>query len=708
MKLFTKTLLFFITLIIFQAVLTLTIITNIVKKNDMEHAKAELANEAGMVYEGYNSWKRNIWKKLISLKHDATVVDAVRYYTASTRPFLVSALHSKFVRSGIDFIVVKEGKKAPEVVPLTLNTITLSDMKNLVNARPHPYIQIALLKSSLAMVGVVQLQKNDNTSVDLFLVKRIDKNFCDQLTLNRNSKATFFLDNDYELGPFDKPLDGSTLSFTQMSIAYEEFYDISINKSYYNIAGQKLENLGEADSHNATLYLVTFVSNEPYMKRLALIRKTALIVTFTATLLTILLSFFFSRNITNPIKKLLNAMLKVKEGTYDRTVHIKGRNEISRLFEGFNDMALKLNEDKKIMQNYIDEITFLNEYNEKIIHSIHAGIVIINRNLVIEKVNSHFLAFFSLHEEEVIDREITAFQLDIIDDEIISDVQSILNAHGKTYARIKRSGSKYVFELKLYPFYKTHETTSDIFGCVIVVEDISKKIEFEEKIFQAEKLSSISMLSAGVAHEINNPLSSIMTNVQNLMEDRDTDGEKIVALKWIEQETRRIAKIVRELLTFSSTSPRALIDTDVNTVIRQVINLITYSIKSEHRASIIQNLNSNLPRARINEDELKQVIINLINNSLQAIEERGDIHIKSSYRTKDRMIEIVVKDNGIGIPREITQKIFDPFFTTKKNGEGTGLGLSVVYGIVKKHNGSITISSMEQKGTTVKIAVPSV
>ncbi len=708
MKLFTKTLLFFIALIIFQAVLTLTIITNIVKKNNMEDAKAELANEAAMVYEGYNSWKRNIWKKLISLKKDTTVVDAVRYYTPSTRPFLVSTLHSKFIRSGIDFIVVKEGEKTREVIPFTLNTNTLSDMKNLVNNRPHPYIQVTRLAGSLALAGAVQLQKNDSTSVDLFLVKKIDKNFCDQLTLNRNSKATFFLDNDYALGPFNKPLDGSTVSLTQMSTAYEEFYNISINKSYYNIAGQKLENLSKTDSHRATLYLVTFVSNEPYMKRLALIRKTAIIVTFTATLLTILLSFFFSRNITSPIKKLLNAMLKVKEGTYDRTVHIKGKNEISRLFEGFNDMALKLNEDKKIMQNFIDEITYLNEYNEKIIHSIHAGIVIVNQDLIIEKVNSHFLAFFGLHEEEVINREIAEIELDIIDEEIISDVKAILTARDKTSARIKRSGNRYVFELKLYPFFKTHETASDIFGCVIVVEDVGKKIEFEEKIFQAEKLSTISMLSAGVAHEINNPLSSIMTNVQNLIEDNDADREKIIALKWIEQETRRIAKIVRELLTFSSTNPHTLIDSDVNTVIRQVINLITYSIKSEHRATIFQQLNSNLPRARINEDELKQVMINLINNSIQAIEESGEINIKSRYRPKDNMIEIVVKDNGIGIPREITQRIFDPFFTTKKNGEGTGLGLSVVYGIIKKYNGRITINSMKQSGTTVKFVVPSV
>jgi len=708
-KLFTKTLFFFIALIIFQAVLTLTIITNIVRKNNMEDAKEELTNEAAMVYEGYNSWKRNIWKKLISLKNDTMVVDAVRYYTPSTRPFLVSALHSKFVRSGIDYIVVKEGGKAPEVIPLTLNTITLSDVKNLVNTLPHPYIQVTKIAGSLAMIGIVQLRKNDSTSVDLFLVKKIDNKFCDQLTLNRNSKATFFLDNDYMIGPFDRPLDGSTLNFKQMSTAYKEFYDISIDKSYYNIAGQKLESLGKSDSHGVTLYLVTFVSNEPYTKRLDLIRKIAIIVIFTATLLTILLSFFFSRNITSPIKRLLNAMLKVKEGTYDRTIHIKGRNEISRLFEGFNDMALKLNEDKKIMQNYIDEITFLNEYNEKIIHSIHAGIVIVNRGFIIEKVNSHFLTFFGLCEEEVIDREITDVNLDIFDEEIISDVKSILTAYIRTSARIKRSGNRYVFELKLYPFYKTRETetTSDIFGCVIVVEDISKKIKFEEKIFQAEKLSTISMLSAGVAHEINNPLSSIMSNVQNLIEDDDTDGKQSIALKWIEQETRRIAKIVRELLTFSSTNPNALIDSDINAVIRQVINLITYSIKSDHRATIIQQLNSDLPRAMINEDELKQVMINLINNSIQAIEESGEIHIKSCYRPNDRMIEIVVEDNGIGIPREIMQRIFDPFFTTKKNGEGTGLGLSVVYGIIKKHNGHITIDSSEYKGTTVKIAIPS-
>jgi signal transduction histidine kinase len=246
-------------------------------------------------------------------------------------------------------------------------------------------------------------------------------------------------------------------------------------------------------------------------------------------------------------------------------------------------------------------------------------------------------------------------------------------------------------------------------GCVFTAEDISEKVELEHRIFQAEKLSSLSVLSAGVAHEINNPLSSIMSNVQNLLEE-ERANEKRASLKWIEQETRRIAKIIRELLNFSSSGRGENAGCDVKEVIDGIVGLIRYSIKKEKNITIETELPGDLPRSVIDEDELKQVIINLIYNSIQAIEVSGAVRVRA-YRDgagggNEGSIGVTVEDDGKGMNRETLRHVFDPFFTTKGGSGGTGLGLSVVYGILKKYSGAIDVQSAEGKGTSVRLVLP--
>ena len=213
------------------------------------------------------------------------------------------------------------------------------------------------------------------------------------------------------------------------------------------------------------------------------------------------------------------------------------------------------------------------------------------------------------------------------------------------------------------------------------------------------------MLSAGVAHEINNPLSSIMSNVQNLIEEEKNEDKK-VSLKWIEQETRRIARTVRELLNFASPETRSAEGSDTNEIIKRVIELIRYSIKREKDITIETSLDFSIPQAVIKEDELQQIMINLITNSIQAIVKSGRIVIRTCSQSDDHSVIITVEDNGVGIKKEHLPHIFDPFFTTKPNWEGTGLGLSIVYGIVKKYNGTIEVKSEAGAGTKVIIQLP--
>jgi signal transduction histidine kinase len=360
------------------------------------------------------------------------------------------------------------------------------------------------------------------------------------------------------------------------------------------------------------------------------------------------------------------------------------------------------------LENYIHEITILKDYNENIIQSIRIGMIIINHAFVVEKVNNAFLEAFNLQESQVIGIPFQKLQLTIIDEEILQHARAILQRQQEAYTKMTRVQRNHVYELKLYAI-GSHDAVEreaeDMLGCILVVEDISRKMEFEEKIFQAEKLSSISMLSAGVAHEINNPLSSIMTNVQNLI-DEEEDDERRTSLKWIEQETRRIARIVQELLEFSSSNLDRTQETDVNSVIEETISLIRYSLKSSQDVSIRTDLETDIPLVLMSQDEFKQTIINLVKNAIQAIGVKGEILLTSRKKLTEQVVWVTVQDNGTGIREGDISRVFDPFYTTKHNGEGTGLGLSVVYGIINKYQGTITVESQEGEGTQIRLAIP--
>ncbi len=239
--------------------------------------------------------------------------------------------------------------------------------------------------------------------------------------------------------------------------------------------------------------------------------------------------------------------------------------------------------------------------------------------------------------------------------------------------------------------------------CVIELNDISRKVELEEKILQAEKLSSLSFLTAGIAHEINNPLSSILSNVQNL-QSGIVPKENKISLNWIEQETQRIARIVRELLDFSRETRADNTVTDVNECLEDILRLTRYGRKPNTGLTITFNRAEDLPRALISPDELKQVVLNLVQNAVHAVNSRGNITVTTSL--EKNQIEIAVEDNGCGIAPDVLGQIFDPFFTTKTNGEGTGLGLSIVYGIMGKNKGRIDVKSQEGLGTTITLTLP--
>jgi nitrogen-specific signal transduction histidine kinase/HAMP domain-containing protein len=700
MKLFVKTLLFFIGVIAFQAVLTILFLTEVMERTNLEEAKQELSYEASILYDSFNSWKRQIWMSLIAIQND----ERLARFLASSRGYLpeedVSASLKEFlVVSKIDHLLLATpGGSLRGTLPATYATFSTADLKNLRNEKTHPYIELRYIQAAPYIIGITGINLGREEPIHVFLLKRIDQDFFRQLILNRKSQIALFHDGRYVSGSFVEAAPETALESESVEASYLERYNEKIGGGRYNIAFQRI---GTLDTER--LYLATFLSNDPYNRKILQVSRAVLLISLAGALFTLLLSLFFSRNITRPIAELLKGMERVKAGAYSTQVGFPGGYEISRLFEGFNTMAGKLHQSQMAMKEYVQETVLLKEYNEKIINSIQAAIAIVNRELIVETANHFFLDFFDLEGRTVIGKKLLDLGLDIVDQSIADKMGAIFAREQDSHSEVKRSGNNKVYEIKLYPFYSSGEQLREASGCVFMIDDVSEKTELEHKIFRAEKLASISMLSAGMAHEINNPLSSMLTNVQNLIAD-ESDPERRISLKWIERETRRIAGIVRQLLNFTATDSLHAPGAEVNTVVEETIGLIRCSFASEKRIKIDTRLAAGLPPAVMNRDELGQVTLNLIKNAVQAIPGEGRILVCTHLN--GGRICLSVADSGGGIPKDVIPRIFDPFFTTKDNGEGTGLGLSVVYGIITKYGGRIDVRSHEARGTRIGITLP--
>jgi len=251
----------------------------------------------------------------------------------------------------------------------------------------------------------------------------------------------------------------------------------------------------------------------------------------------------------------------------------------------------------------------------------------------------------------------------------------------------------------------------EIIGSSATIKDITDKMEMDQHIYNAEKLASVGIMAAGVAHEINNPLSIILGYTDLLAEKFEPGSREHEDLKMIEKNANHAKKIVENLLGFARMTEGFEETVDISQSVNIVINIVKNTLLTK-KIELVTQIPEKLPRVRGDSREFQQVVFNLINNSMAAMDETGGTLSLSAY-TKDGWVNLSVADTGIGIPDAVKPKIFDPFFTTKKVGEGTGLGLSLCYGIVKKYGGNIKFKSRSAEnkpegytGTTFTVSMP--
>lgn len=242
------------------------------------------------------------------------------------------------------------------------------------------------------------------------------------------------------------------------------------------------------------------------------------------------------------------------------------------------------------------------------------------------------------------------------------------------------------------------------------VQDKTRELQVAEaKAAHAEKLASVGLLAAGIAHELNNPLTGILTFSHLLRRKVKPDSADAEDLDLVIRETKRCSGIIRRLLDFAREKKPEKKFTDINQLIRETEHIVHHPVTFRN-IQLDLDLEDGIPHLFIDPDQMKQVFMNIFVNAQDAIREKGTITVTSGFRPAayghPKMVEITISDTGEGIAAENLRKIFDPFFTTKGVGRGTGLGLSVSYGIVNSHGGSIDVESKPGEGTSFHIFLP--
>jgi signal transduction histidine kinase len=243
-------------------------------------------------------------------------------------------------------------------------------------------------------------------------------------------------------------------------------------------------------------------------------------------------------------------------------------------------------------------------------------------------------------------------------------------------------------------------------GAVILQEDLSERARLEAQLVRSEKLSSVGVLAAGVAHEINNPLTTILGYAKLLLEGRgDADPDR-PALELVADEARRVQEIVRNLLDFSRQETGQIEAAALNALVERTLSLVAPDLR-KRGVTVARELAAELPEVLADSRRIEQVFVNLLNNAAHAMKDGGVLTVRTGQAPgRPAPIFAEFADTGGGIPLELLPRIFDPFFTTKEPGQGTGLGLAVSHGIVTDHGGEIEVQSQAGKGSAFRVWLP--
>jgi PAS domain S-box-containing protein len=357
------------------------------------------------------------------------------------------------------------------------------------------------------------------------------------------------------------------------------------------------------------------------------------------------------------------------------------------------------------LHNKAAELERMREFSENILESLNDGLAVVNRDDRIVRWNRRLEELYGIRHEDAVTRRLD----EVFEPGFLEVLRSARreSPEGAAFYRVPLTTRHEHVRRLLVNLATTPLRDSDgaIAGTIVIIEDISARVQLEEQLQISEKMASIGLLAAGVAHEVNTPLTGISSFTQMLLQGAEPDDPKTKVLEKIERQTFRAAKIVNGLLNLARPAQTDSAAVDLNVVINDVLALLEHQLRNG-RIQVRKELVASPLLVHGVEYKLQQVFLNLFLNARDAMPRGGWLTIATREDETGGVVEI--GDTGSGIPPEQLSRIYDPFFTTKEIGKGTGLGLSITYGIVQEHGGTITCDSAIGQGTRFTLSLPTV
>jgi two-component system, NtrC family, sensor kinase len=377
------------------------------------------------------------------------------------------------------------------------------------------------------------------------------------------------------------------------------------------------------------------------------------------------------------------------------------------------------------LQRKVEENERLKEFSENIVESINVGILAVDLEDRVESWNTQIEQLSGISRDRALGRTLAelfpadlAEQFERVRGETgihhiykfalranAGTLRAAANGNRNGPALVNSNGHSKQFReailnIAIAPLVSKHQ---EQIGRLIIFDDITDRAELEQRLVQADKLTSIGLLAAGVAHEVNTPLAVISTYAQMLAKQVANDEQKTVLLDKIARQTFRASEIVNSLLNFSRTSTTDFGDVNLNKVIQETLSLLEHQLKKAG-VEIKTGFDPELEPIHGNAGKLQQVFLNLFLNARDAMDRGGVLEVRTWSEPSGARVDVT--DTGPGIPAELLHRIYDPFFTTKAARKGTGLGLAVTYGIIQEHGGSIEVSNPRTGGARFHLELP--
>ncbi|HYL84953.1 MAG TPA: ATP-binding protein [Candidatus Angelobacter sp.] len=345
------------------------------------------------------------------------------------------------------------------------------------------------------------------------------------------------------------------------------------------------------------------------------------------------------------------------------------------------------------------EIARLKDFSENIVESLNVGVLAVDLGGIVESWNTRMEQLFGVLRQDAVGRSLSSLLPEELAREISArgDLEQITGIYKQ---RMQHQGKILTLNVSITPLVSK---SNERIGRLLLFDDVTQREHMEEQMSQTEKLTSLGLLAAGVAHEVNTPLAVISNYIQMLAKQMPEGDPRQSIIEKIVKQTFRASEIVNNLLNFSRTGAAEAADVDVNRVVEETLSLVAHPLKTA-RIQVVKDLGQAVPPVRGSANKLQQVFLNLFLNARDAMPGGGMLEVRTAAHNGS--VEIEIADTGAGIAREDINRIFDPFFTTKASGRGTGLGLSVSYGIIKEHAGKIDVRSTPGKGTSFHVEFP--